>query len=62
MKMKICKTHNNRVCEKILVRNKTMFKYEELYKGSYPINNIWKNVTFTILWGAVQERIDIKMD
>ena len=34
-------------------------KYEEPYKGSYPITKVLKNGTVTISRGAVQESINI---
>ena len=45
--------HTYRVREKVLVRNKTANKYEEPYKGPYPINKVCTNVNFTIHRGTV---------
>ena len=46
--------------EKLLVRTKKENKYEEPYVGPYPITQVWTNENVTILWGDVQERINIR--
>ena len=45
--------HTYRVQEKLLVRDKTVNKYEEPYKGPYPITKVCTNGNFTIHWGTV---------
>ena len=46
--------HTYRIREKVLLR-----KYEVLYVGPYPINQVWKNGNVTIHRGDVQECINI---
>ena len=43
-----CKPHNYIVRDKVLVHDKKPNKYEEPYKGPYPITNVWTNGTVTI--------------
>ena len=50
---KNCQLHTYRIQEKVLVRDKTVNKYEEPYKGPYPITKVYSNVNFTIHWGTV---------
>ena len=45
--------HTCKVREKVLVRDKTVNKYEEPYKGPYPITKVCTNGNFTIHWGTV---------
>ena len=49
------KLHSYKVCEKVLMRKK-MNKYEEQYKGPYPITHGWANGTVTIRRGAGLEQ------
>ena len=44
--------HTYRVREKVLVHDKTLNKYEELYKGPYPITKVCTNGNFTIYRGT----------
>ena len=55
---KNCKPHTYRIRNKLLVRNKKANKYEELYVGPYPINQVWEYGNVTIRWGAVKECIN----
>ena len=55
-----CKRHTYRNQDKLLVRNKKGNKYEEPYVGPYPITQVWNNGNVKILWGSVQERINIR--
>ena len=45
--------HTYRVWEKVLVRDKTVNKCEEPYKGPYPITKVCTNGNFTIHRGTV---------
>ena len=45
---KNCQLHTYRVREKVVVRDKTVNKYEESYKGPYPITNVCTNGNVTI--------------
>ena len=54
------KLHTYIIRDKVLVRNKKANKYEEPYVGPYPITQVWTNGNVTILWGTVQERINIR--
>ena len=40
--------------------NKKLNKYEDPYKGPYPIIKVWKNGTVTMRQGAVKEHINIR--
>ena len=49
------KPHTYRIQDKVLLRNKKTNKYEDTYIGPYPINQVWTNGNFTMIWGSVQE-------
>ena len=55
-----CKRHTYRNQDKVLVRNKKENKYEKTYGGPYPITQVWNNGNVKILWGSVQEHINIR--
>ena len=45
--------HKYRVREKVIVRDKTVNKYEEPHKGPYPITKVCTNGKFTIHRGTM---------
>ena len=53
------KPHSYKVCEKILGHKKIANKYKNTYIVTYPITKVWTHVNVTILWGVVEERINI---
>ena len=52
--------HSYKVREKVIEHEKNANKYEEPYKGLYPITHVWKNRTASIRRGAAQYCINIR--
>ena len=51
--------HDYRVGDKILIKNKSSYRYETLFRGLYEIFQTWANGTITLRMVAVKHRINI---
>ena len=61
----ICKNttriyHNYRVWDKVMTLTKSAYKYDTPFKVLYEIVQTWKNVTVSVVMGAVTMRINIR--
>ena len=51
--------HDYIVGDKILIKNKSAYKYKNLFRGQYEIVQTWTNVTVALQMGAVTHSINI---
>ena len=59
MKIKLANRTFIKYMRKYQRATKKANKYEDLYKGPYPITQVWTNGTVTIRQDALQERMHI---
>ena len=52
--------HDYRVGDKVTTKNRSAYKYENLFKVPYEIFLTWKNGTVTLRTGAVTHRVNIR--
>ena len=52
--------HDYRVGNKLMTRTKSVFKYENPYRGPYKISQTWTNGTVTLRMGEVTTIINIR--
>ena len=52
--------HNYRVGDKILIKNRSAYRYENLFRCLYKIIQTWTNGTATLRAGEIRHRINIR--